>query len=152
MRLKSIVMPANAQVNDWLTERGLVPLQEPQSLARMLCRPELSISEIWRLSAPPEAMTFEEGEQIEIALKYQGYIERQERDVMRFRAAESRPIPEDFDYATVSGLPRESVERLNEVRPANFGQVLRVPGVRASDVAALHICLEKRARSAQKTA
>ncbi|GMU93064.1 MAG: tRNA uridine 5-carboxymethylaminomethyl modification enzyme MnmG [Candidatus Hydrogenedentota bacterium] len=152
MRLKSAVMPANASVNGWLRRRGLVPLQEPQSLARLLCRPELTIGEIWELSAPPVPMTFEEGEQIEIALKYQGYIERQERDVARFRAAESRPIPEEFDYGAVPGLPRESVERLKQVRPANFGQVSRVPGVRASDIAALHISLEKFLRSARKTA
>lgn len=152
MRLKGETVAPTAPVNDWLAARGLVPMQEPHPPRRassLVCRPELTIHDVWELAPPPAPLTFEEAEQVEIALKYEGYIERQERDVARFRAAESQPLPPDLDYFTVRGMPRESQERLNQIRPVNFGQAARVPGVRASDIALLHIHLEKFARSAK---
>lgn len=147
MRLKSVTISPTAEVNSWLAERKLVPMQEPQAASRVLCRPELSINEIWQLSPSAEQLNLEEAEQVEINVKYEGYFERQERSLERFREAESSAIPGSFDYASVPGLPRESVERLNQIRPANFGQAARVPGVRASDIAALHIYAEKLART-----
>jgi tRNA uridine 5-carboxymethylaminomethyl modification enzyme len=147
MRLKSVIVAPTAQVNTWLAERGLVPMQEPQAASRVLCRPELSIDEIWQLAPPPEQLNLEEAEQVEINVKYEGYFVRQERSLEHFREAELRAIPDSFDYAQVPGLPRESVERLKQIRPANFGQAARVPGVRASDIAALHIYAEKLART-----
>jgi tRNA uridine 5-carboxymethylaminomethyl modification enzyme len=149
MRLKGEMLAPSARVNGWLAARGLVPMQEPQPASRLVCRPELSVVDVWELAPPPAPLSFEEGEQVEIALKYEGYIERQERDVARFRAAESQPIPCELDYFSVRGMPRESQERLNQIRPVNFGQAARVPGVRASDIALLHIHLEKIARSAK---
>ncbi|MCC6793926.1 MAG: tRNA uridine-5-carboxymethylaminomethyl(34) synthesis enzyme MnmG [Candidatus Hydrogenedentes bacterium] len=147
MRLKSVMIAPTAEVNAWLAERGLVPMQEPQAASRVLCRPELSIDEIWQLAPPTEPLNLEESEQVEINVKYEGYFVRQERSLEHFREAESRAIPDSFDYAQVPGLPRESVERLKQIRPANFGQAARVPGVRASDIAALHIYAEKLART-----
>ncbi|NUM55667.1 MAG: tRNA uridine-5-carboxymethylaminomethyl(34) synthesis enzyme MnmG [Candidatus Hydrogenedentes bacterium] len=152
MRMKSTVLAPTAEVNGWLAQRGHVPMQEPQPVSRLLCRPAMNIGDVWELSPPASEFTLEEAEQVEIHLKYEGYIERQERDLERFRASESRAIPDTFDYATVPGLPRESVDRLTQIRPANFGQAARVPGVRASDVAALHIYFEKLARSTQRSA
>ncbi|MBX7259340.1 MAG: tRNA uridine-5-carboxymethylaminomethyl(34) synthesis enzyme MnmG [Candidatus Hydrogenedentes bacterium] len=152
MRLKSTVLSPTQEVNGFLAARGLVPMNEPQPVSRLLSRPELTIEEVWQLSPPPEPLTFEEGEQVEIETKYAGYIERQERDIERMRASELRPIPEGFDFRTVPGIPRESMERLNQVRPINFGQAGRVPGVRATDIAALHIYLEKLTRMEQKSA
>lgn len=152
MRLKSTVLAPTAEVNGWLVERGHVPMQEPQPASRLLCRPAMSIADVWELAPPESNVSIEEAEQVEIHLKYEGYIERQERDLERFRAAECRAIPDQFDYTAVPGLPRESVDRLSQIRPANFGQAARVPGVRASDVAALHIHFEKLARAAQKSA
>lgn len=152
MRLKSAMVSPTAEVNGWLAARGLAPMQEPQPASRLLCRPALSIHKVWELSPPDRALCFEEAEQVEIHIKYEGYIERQERDINRFQAAESRIIPDGFDYAAVPGLPRESIDRLSQIRPANFGQAARVPGVRASDVAALHIYIEKLARAAQQSA
>ncbi len=152
MRMKSTVLAPTAEVNGWLAQRGHVPMQEPQPVSRLLCRPALNINDVWELSPPPSPISMEEAEQVEIRLKYEGYIERQERDLDRFRASESRAIPDSFDYKTVPGLPRESVDRLSQIRPANFGQAARVPGVRASDIAALHIYFEKLARLAQKSA
>ncbi|MDZ4859067.1 MAG: tRNA uridine-5-carboxymethylaminomethyl(34) synthesis enzyme MnmG [Candidatus Hydrogenedentes bacterium] len=146
MRLKSLVIAPTAEVNGWLVARGLVPMQEPQPVSRLLSRPQLGIHDVWKLAPPLEQLSIDEAEQVEINVKYEGYIARQERDLERFRAAETREIPMDFDYSAVPGMPRESVDRLKQIRPVNFGQAARVPGVRPSDIAALHIYAEKLAR------
>ncbi len=153
LRLRSTIVSPNATIQKLLAARGAAPMAEPQPAARLLSRPELRIDDVWGVCAPSEQLTFEEAEQVEIQVKYAGYIERQERDVTRFRASEARPIPEDFDFHVVPGMPVESRERLHQIRPVNFGQAARVPGVRASDIAALHIHMEKLARTAaQRTA
>ena len=152
MRLKSTVLAPTAAVNGWLAARGHASMQEPQPVSRLVCRPAMTVQDVWELSPPAAPIAKEEAEQVEVRLKYEGYIERQERDLERFRAAESREIPGTFDYAAVPGLPRESVDRLNQIRPANFGQATRVPGVRPSDIAALHIYFEKLARGARQSA
>jgi tRNA uridine 5-carboxymethylaminomethyl modification enzyme len=147
-RLRAAIVTPTAEIQSLLAERGAAPMAEPQPAARLLSRPEIVIEDVWRISPPAETLSFEEAEQVEIQIKYDGYIERQERDVARFRAAEARPIPDEFDFREVPGMPVESRERLHQIRPVNFGQAARVPGVRASDVAALHIYMEKRARAA----
>ena len=133
-----------------------VPLNEPQSAAQLLRRPELNINDLWRITPPPpefeadlktRGLVFEVAEQLEIRVKYHGYMERQERDIARFRASESRRIPDDIDYARVPGIPRECHERLNEIRPVNFGQAGRIPGVKPVDIAVLHIYVDKLIRS-----
>jgi tRNA uridine 5-carboxymethylaminomethyl modification enzyme len=135
------------EVRDFLEARGTAPMAEPQSLLQLLRRPDLSIEDIWLLSPPPEALTFEAGEQVDIRAKYEGYFERQRRDVEIFRELEDMALPTDLDYLTVSGLPRECQERLNQVKPVNFGHASRIPGIRPTDIAVLHIHIEKLARS-----
>jgi tRNA uridine 5-carboxymethylaminomethyl modification enzyme len=153
LRLRASIVAPNATIQALLSERGAASMAEPQPAARLLSRPELRIADVWTFSPPTQSLDFEEAEQVEIQIKYNGYIERQERDVARFRSAESRPIPEGFDFSDVTGMPVESKERLQQIRPVNFGQAARVPGVRASDIAALHIHMEKLARTAaQRTA
>jgi hypothetical protein len=92
------------------------------------------------------AVPFEAAEQVEINLKYRGYIDRQERDIVRLRGSHMRPIPANLDYFSIPGIPRECKERLNAIRPVNFGQAARVSGVRPADIAVLHIYVEKLAR------
>ena len=110
------------------------------------CPTRIFLEKIGRLAPPPEEPTFEVAEQVEIQIKYEGYIERQERDQERFTKAETLPMPEGIDYADVHGLPAESRQRLEDIRPVNFGQASRISGVRASDISILHVYLEKRRR------
>ena len=153
LRLRSTIITPTAEIQSLLAERGAASMAEPQPAARLLSRPEMRVEDVWKVCPPSENLTFEEAEQVEIQVKYEGYIGRQERDVARFRASEARPIPADFDFHAVPGMPVESRERLHQIRPVSFGQAGRVPGVRASDIAALHICLEKLSRAAtQRTA
>jgi tRNA uridine 5-carboxymethylaminomethyl modification enzyme len=87
-------------------------------------------------------------EQIGIAVKYQGYVERQERDIDRFRRGESRPLPEDMDYARVACLRAEAAEALGRFRPASFGQAARLAGVTPADIAVLDVHLAAKSASA----
>jgi tRNA uridine 5-carboxymethylaminomethyl modification enzyme len=145
-RLEAASVPPGEDVNRRLEARGGVPLTVAAPAAQLLRRPGVSLRDVWMFSPPAETMDFESAEQVEIRVKYQGYFDRQARTVDRFRKAEEVPIPADLDYDLVPGLPRESRQRLKEVRPVNFGQAGRVPGVRASDIAILHIYAEKRRR------
>ncbi len=150
-RLEEVRLSPSAEINAVLQERGEQPLSEPQTAAQVLCRPLMTIQDVWRVTPPPAPLPFEVAEQVEISLKYRGYIDRQERDIVRLRGSESRPIPPNLDYFSIPGIPRECKERLNSIRPVNFGQAARISGVRPADIAVLHIYVEKIARHSAAT-
>ena len=85
-------------------------------------------------------------EAVEIAVKYQGYIDRQLRQVAEQRKMESRPLPPDLDYLSLRGLRTEARQKLDAIRPGNLGQAARISGVSPADVAALMIALERQNR------
>jgi len=146
-RLEETRIPPSEELNALLTARGGAPTTDSVAAAQLLRRPDITLRDIWDLCPPPAPCEFEIAEQVEIRLKYSGYIERQDREIEKQRKAESRHIPENFDYETIPGLPRESKDRLKAVRPANLGQASRISGVRASDITVLHIYIEKHQRS-----
>ena len=84
------------------------------------------------------------GEEVSIALKYEGYIRRQLKQVEDFRRMEERPLPEDIDYAAVPGLRTEARQKLAAIRPVSFGQASRISGVSPADITALMIFAESR--------
>ena len=145
-RLDGLRVNPSAEVNGLLEARGGAPLQSPQTAAQLLCRPELGLDDVHALFPPPEPLSFEVREQVEIRTKYRGYIERQQEDINRFLEAEQHPLPDDLDYLSISGLPRESQEKLAAIRPISFGQAARISGIRPSDIAVLHIHMAKRER------
>ncbi|MDQ1256519.1 MAG: tRNA uridine 5-carboxymethylaminomethyl modification enzyme, partial [Candidatus Hydrogenedentes bacterium] len=151
-RLETTFIRPSDDVNGYLESRGLPPMAEPQSAAQLLRRPELTVADVWQFAPPPVPLNFETAEQVEIGVKYEGYIVRQWRDVERSRGAEEMRLPADIDYFSLDGILRESQERLHAVRPVTFGQAARVPGVRPSDIAVLHIHVERMARAAREGA
>lgn len=142
-RLREAVLIPGDDVNRVLCECGEVPMAAPQSAEQMLRRPGMTLEKVWRLSPCPVSLRFEEAEQVEIRAKYGGYLDREAKTIDRFRKSEDMRIPETLDYESIPGLPRESRQRLNEIRPVNFGQATRIPGVRSADIAVLHIYLSK---------
>ncbi len=148
-RIQTIMLPVSEALNALLAAHGGAPATQPQTAAHLLRRPGVTLEELWRFSPPPEPVDLETREQVEIEVKYAGYMDRQEKAVEQFRRAENLPIPDGFDYDAVPGLPRESRQRLKEVLPASFGQASRIPGVRPSDMAILHIWLEKQRRAGE---
>ncbi len=147
-RLEGTTVAPGDEVNALLESEGVAPLRVHAPAAQLLRRPETSIDTLYRVTPPPEPLDFETREQVEIRVKYSGYLDRQEKTVQKFRKAERVPIPKDLDYDAVPGLPHESRQRLKEILPVNFGQAARVPGVRATDIAVLHIYVEKKRRAA----
>lgn len=149
-RLEMERIAPTPEIRAWFEARGAVYPAEPQPAAQLVRRTDLSLADVWELCPPSEPLDFEAAEQVEIRVKYQGYIERQERDIERFRDAEDKHIPRDLDFHAIPGLPRETKDRLTDIRPENFGQASRISGVRAADIAVLHIYVEKHLR--QKSA
>lgn len=142
-RLEQERVAPSEEINATLAARGEVTIRDPQPAAQLLRRPDVSIDDVHAWCPPDAPVPREVCEQVEILTKYAGYIDRQRRDVARYLAAEHQALPEGIDYDTVEGLPRESRDRLKAIRPVSFGQAARVSGVRPSDVAALHIHVEK---------
>jgi tRNA uridine 5-carboxymethylaminomethyl modification enzyme len=149
-RLESVMVAPSGEVNAQLTALGQEPLTQAQSASNLLRRPEMTIANVYELLGENQALDRDTAFNVETEIKYRGYIERQQRDVERFRKAEGLALPADLDYEAVPGLPAESRQRLGEIRPVNFGHASRIPGVRASDITILHIYLEKVRREREK--
>ncbi|MBF1803222.1 tRNA uridine-5-carboxymethylaminomethyl(34) synthesis enzyme MnmG [Alloalcanivorax profundimaris] len=118
------------------------PLSHEYNLMDLLKRPELNyrpLAEAAGLAPVADAVI----EQVEIVAKYAGYIDRQEAEIAKLRAAEDQPLPADFDYQVVKGLSNEVKQKLNEVRPATIGQAGRIPGVTPAAISLLLIFLKK---------
>ena len=142
-RLCRIKVGAAASNQNYLREIGTSELKTAASLAELLCRPEITYDKLSGLDPErpklPPAVT----EQVEINLKYEGYIQRQKKQVEEFNRLENRRIPATIDYDDVSSLRLEARQKLKELRPTSIGQASRMSGVTPADVAVLLIYLEK---------
>lgn len=146
-RLERTQLEPAAEVNRILAGSGGQPIDRATPAVQILRRPGMTLEALYQLCGPATPLDFETREQVEIRIKYQGYIDRSLRDIERFKKAEHLRIPETFDYEAIPGIPRESKDRLQEIRPVNFGQASRISGVRAADIAVLHIYVEKHRRA-----
>jgi len=143
-RLQSTRLKPTVLVNDKLREWGSSAISEPPTLAEILRRPEISYANIIEFSPPPVELSRREAEQVEIEVKYFGYIKRQEKEMERFRQLESLRIPETLDFSRVHGLSYEAREKLAVARPVSLGQAWRISGITPASVEALRIHLRKR--------
>jgi tRNA uridine 5-carboxymethylaminomethyl modification enzyme len=126
-----------------LSSERIVCDGEKPSLKELLKRPETTYADIVKLSPPAEALTPEAGEQVEILVKYEGYIKRQAGEVERLKKHDGKLIPPAFEFAALSGLSREVREKLEKARPRSVGQAGRIPGITPAAVAILLVALEK---------
>jgi tRNA uridine 5-carboxymethylaminomethyl modification enzyme len=117
------------------------------SLAKILSRPEVNYKDLPNRN---EALTEEVVQQIEITIKYAGYIERQELEVKKFKTLESKAIPDAFDFSTVPSLRLEARQKLAKIRPATIGQAARISGVSPADISILMVCLKRWGANGQK--
>ena len=142
-RLESNGVPASKALNEMLAARDTAPVTNSARLADLLRRPQISYADI----APfdPDRPTLPESitEEVEIQIKYAGYLERQRKQVEEFKKEESRRLPEDIDYNAIVGLRLEAREKLAAIRPMSIGQAGRISGVSPSDIAVLLIWLEQ---------
>ena len=146
-RLKDTFVGANKEIQNFLEAHGSSALKTAASLAELLCRPELSyeaLAEIDRGRVPlPAAVP----EQVEIEIKYEGYILRQKRQVEQYRKMEKKLIPRDIDYDQVPSLRLEARQHLKFFRPASVGQASRISGVSPADISVLLVYLERYGRT-----
>ena len=142
-RLESHGVPASQALNEMLEARGEAPVANSTRLADLLRRPQVTYGDIAPFDATrpalPEAVT----EQVQIQLKYAGYLARQQKQVEQFRKEEARLLPPDVDYAAIAGLRLEARQKLSEIRPVSIGQAGRISGVSPADIAVLLIWLEQ---------
>ncbi len=142
-RLESNGIPASEALNEMLVARETAPVANSARLADLLRRPQVSYADLAPFDTDrpdlPEAITNE----VEIQVKYAGYLERQQRQVEEFRKEESRLLPPDINYEAITGLRLEARQKLAEIRPLSIGQAGRISGVSPSDIAVLLIYLEQ---------
>ena len=138
------VYVAPDRVNGILEARSSATVTEPVSLHKLLSRPEIQYSDLYAID--PDPMEHEPSVigQIQTAVKYAGYLDRQRKEIERMRSWESRVIPADFDYASIRAMSHEAREKLTAIRPANVGQASRIPGVTPADLSILVVHLERR--------
>ncbi len=143
-RLESNGVPGSEALNAMLEARGTAPVANSARLADLLRRPQVSYADIapFDTARPelPKAVT----QEVEIQIKYAGYLARQEKQVEEFKKEESRRLPEDMDYHAIAGLRLEAQEKLAQIRPMSIGQAGRISGVSPADIAVLLIWLEQR--------
>ncbi len=140
------VNPSGA-TNSQLVVLGSAPLRSPISMAQLLRRPEISFSDLSAFASDLADLSQEIRIQIELEVKYKGYIQRQLEGVSRFQRMEDVVLPENIDYSTVVGLSREVCEKLTKIRPRSLGQAHRIPGITPAAMSLLSIYIKKRKRA-----
>jgi tRNA uridine 5-carboxymethylaminomethyl modification enzyme len=141
-RLKTTKVRPEEHVQAMLAEAGTVPLSNAVDLITLLRRPEITYSHIERISPSPLELTAEMKEQVEIQIKYEGYIEKQLAQVERLRKMEKKKIPDDIRYEEVHGLASEAKQKLAKIRPVSIAQASRISGVTPADISILLVYLE----------
>ncbi len=140
-RIKKTVIPPGDEINRILVSRETTPLSTGAKLIELLRRPQLSYKDLQPIDKTRPDLDPNIFEQVEIEVKYEGYIEKQLRQVEQLRKLENKKLPLDFDYSELNGLRLEAQEKLNKIKPRNIGQASRISGVSPADVNVLLIWL-----------
>ena len=141
-RLEATHIPPSEALDAMLTGRGTAPVSSGTSLADLIRRPQVSYEDTASFDPARPALSRAIRQQVEIRLKYEGYIKRQLRQIEGFSRLEEHRLPRDLDYDRVTGLRLEAREKLKQIRPENFGQASRISGVSPADISVLMIYLE----------
>ncbi|MFC1813958.1 tRNA uridine-5-carboxymethylaminomethyl(34) synthesis enzyme MnmG [Thermodesulfobacteriota bacterium] len=141
-RIKKTVIKPSKDTNDYLQSRGTKPLNDGIYLEQLLKRTELDYHTVEVLAKSPYDITQKVTQQVEIEIKYEGYIKKQFREIERFKNLERMRIPEDFDYNSVHGLSNELKEKLSSVQPTSLGQASRIDGFTPAALSVLMIAMK----------
>ena len=141
-RVKNVVIHTSDALNKMLVSRETSPLNIGVRMVELLKRPQISYADLAEFDTQRPDLPYEVFEQVEISIKYEGYLKRQEAQVAEMRRLEVKKLPEDIDYSKVVGLRLEAIEKLNKVRPENIGQASRISGVSPADISVLLIRLQ----------
>lgn len=145
-KLRKGVISPDELVNEYLKSKNSSPLKSGMHLYDLLKRPEISFADIVKLTGIADDVEPEIQEQLEIHIKYEGYIQKQLKQVEQYKKMDGLRIPPDMDYNNVTGLKLESRQKLEALKPENLGQASRISGVSPADISVLMVYLEKRRR------
>ncbi len=142
---KKILKPEEA--NDFLTERGSSPIKSAVSLIELLKRPEISYDDSAEIDDKRPELSEHQKTMLEVQIKYEGYIGKQQQQIEKFKRLEDKKLPSDIDYEKIEGLRIEARQKLSDMRPVSVGQASRISGVSPADINVLLIYLEKLRRT-----
>ena len=143
-RLEGSGVPGSEKLNAMLEEKGTAPVANSVRLADLIRRPQVTYADIAPFDETRPELPLSVTEEVEIQIKYAGYLARQEKQVAEFKREEARLLPADMDYGAIAGLRLEARQKLAEIRPMSIGQAGRISGVSPADIAVLLIYLEQR--------
>ena len=141
-RLEKATIGGTPKVQELLAKYESTPLKSGTTLAELIKRPELDYEKLAEVDEKRPELAFDVQEQVNIEIKYEGYIKRQMQQVAQFKKLEGRKLPENFDYAQVNSLRKEAVQKLNKIQPSTIGQASRISGVSPADISVLMVYLE----------
>ncbi len=142
-RLKNKNIAPSKQINEFMIKNNSSPIKSGISLYELLKRPEISYESMKEIDKERVKLKFEVVEQVEIQIKYEGYIKKQIEQIEKFKKLEKRKLPEDIDYNKINGLRIEAQQKLSEMKPLSLGQASRIPGVSPADISILIIHLKQ---------
>ena len=142
-RVSNVNVGANKKVQELLEKYGSTPLKSGTTLAELIKRPELNYEVLADIDKNRKELSDDVIEQVNINLKYEGYITRQLKQVEHYKKLEGKLLPDNFDYNTVSGLRKEAQQKLNKYNPRSIGQASRISGVSPADISVLLVHLEQ---------
>lgn len=145
-RIEKIVLPPSEKVLDYLKEHNSTPISTGAKFCDLLRRPELDYLSLMALVGDEVTLDTQSAEEVEILVKYSGYIERQNKQVEQFKKLEVKKLPKDLNYDEISGLRLEARQKLNKLKPLSIGQASRISGVSPADISVLLVYLEQSAR------
>jgi len=145
-RLRQTYLTPTLEVKNWLKELGSSEIKGSTSLADLLKRPEIKYTFFQEIDPEPQDWDPAVIEQVEIQIKYEGYIKKELSQIEQFKKLEARKIPQDLDYNLLTGLRNEAKQKLLQIKPASLGQASRVRGVNPADISVLLVYLEQIAR------
>ena len=146
-RIKEIIISPTDRILEFLERKGTSLIKSGITLYDLLKRPEIGYDDIEELGFDNKELGRQEREQVEIQIKYEGYIKKQIRQAEQFKKMENKIIPEDIEYDDISGLRIEARQKLKEIKPRSIGQASRISGVSPADISVLMVYIEKMRRS-----
>ncbi len=142
-RLKELTVKPTEKVNKLLKLKGTSELTTGTKMAELLKRTELDYETLEKIDSERPALTRQEREEVEIQIKYEGYIKMQEAQVEKFKKLETKLLPEELDYEKIKGISLEARQKLNKYKPRSIGQASRISGVSPADISVLLVYLQQ---------
>ena len=140
-RVSKLNIAPSDELNEFLTEKGTAPLSTGCKLADLIRRPQLTYRDLARFDVSRETLPDDVCEQVELQIKYEGYISKQLEQIGQLRKLESKKLPQNLDYNTIKGIRLEAAEKLNKIKPLSIGQASRISGVSPADISMLAVWL-----------